>query len=162
MFFAVFFFLLSSILTLLSVYCHAFPALSVGLLQELMNAVYAHDSCVSVCVCVHLKGLVERKEKVTKESMCICYSLSGVLLTLQTPPDGFLVNVKRAGATDWFLWHAQKAFSCGYLHSFHPQAVKCILYCVAPALCMCVCANVALGGEKDHALFKPLLSEDVC
>lgn len=118
--------------------------------------------CVCMCVraseraCVHLKGLVKRKEKVTKESMCICYSLSAVLLTLQTPPDGFLVNVKRAGATDWFLWHAQKAFSCSYLHSFHPQAVKCILYCVAQA---CVCAR---SGEKDHALFKPLLSEDVC
>lgn len=91
-----------------------------------------------VCVCVHLKGSAERKEKVTKESMCICYSLSAVLLTLQTPRDGFLVNVKRAGATDWFLWHAQKPFSRGYLHSFHPRAVKCILYCVAE---LCVCAQ---------------------
>lgn len=89
-------------------------------------------------VCVRTwKVCRKRKEKVTKESMCICYSLSAVLLTLQTPRDGFLVNVKRAGATDWFLWHAQKAFSRGYLHSFHPRAVKCVLYYVAQAVCVC-------------------------
>lgn len=35
------FFPLNSILTLLSVYCHASPALSAGLLQELMKYVYA-------------------------------------------------------------------------------------------------------------------------
>lgn len=96
-------------------------------------------SCRSLWgMCMHLKGLAERKKKVTKESMSICYSLSAVLLILQTPHDGFLVNVKRAGATDWLLWHAQKAFSRGYLHSFHPGAVKCVLYYVALAVCVCV------------------------
>lgn len=118
--------LLSSILTLLSVYCHASPALSAGLLQELMRYVYA------------LERFGRKEKKVTKESMSICYSLSAVLLILQTPHDGFLVNVKRAGATDWLLWHAQKAFSRGYLHSFHPGAVKCVLYYVALAVCVCV------------------------
>lgn len=77
----------------------------------------------------------------TKESVCICYSLSGVVLTLQTPRDGFLVNVKRAGATAWFLWHTQKAFSHGYSHSFYLQTVKCVLYCAAVCVCVCVCAQ---------------------
>lgn len=36
-------------------------------------------------------------------------------------------------------------------------AVKCILYYVAPAVCVCV-----FGSEKDRALFKPLLSGDIC
>lgn len=105
-----------------------------------------------------LERFGRKEKKVTKESMSICYSLSAILLILQTPHDGFLVNVKRAGATDWLLWHAQKAFSRGYLHSFHPGAVKCVLYYVALAVCVCT----GVGGERDRALFKPLLSGDIC
>lgn len=76
-------------MTLLSVYCHASPALSAGLLQELMK--YG-------CALERFRG--KQKKKGTKETMCIRYSLSGVVLTLQTPRDGFVVNVKRAGAAD--------------------------------------------------------------
>lgn len=100
MFFAVFFppqFDIDSPFSLLSCLSRSLCWPSAGAYER---CVCTRLVCVCVCVCVHLKGLVERKEKVTKESMCICYSLSGVLLTLQTPPDGFLVNVKRAGATD--------------------------------------------------------------
>lgn len=110
---------------------------------------------------VLLKGLAESKEKVTKASVCICYTLSGVALTLQTPHDGFLVNVKRAGATDWFLWHAQKPFSRSYPHSFFPQAVKCVLYYIVQ-LRVYVCVWTVVGYEGNDAQFKPPLSGDVC
>lgn len=71
----------------------------------------------------------------TKESTSICYSLSAILLTLQTPHDGFLVNVKRAGDTDWLLWHALNAFSTQLFAFISFQgAVKCIFYYVKLAV----------------------------
>jgi len=142
--FFAFLLLLGLILTLLSVYCHASPALSAGLTAGVYE----------VCVC---SRKVWRKGKVTKGSMCICYSLSGVLLTLQTPHDGFLVNVKRAGATDWFLRHARKALARGYLHS----SAGCEVHYIVSRR-VCVCVYTAVGGERDNALFKSLLSGDVC
>lgn len=100
-----------------------------------------------------LKGLAERKEKVTKESVCICYSLPGVVLSLETPRDGFLVNVNRAGATGWFLRHAQKAFSRGYSHLFHLQTVKCVLYYIVQ-MCVCVHSFVSEGSHAKLNLFR--------
>lgn len=88
-------------------------------------------------VCALERFWQEGKVKVTKGSASICYSLSATLLTLQTPHDGFLVNVKRAGATGWLPPHTPRAFSRCYLHSFHPGGceVHIILRCAA---CVCV------------------------
>lgn len=35
-------------------------------------------------------------------------------------------------------------------------------YIMSRKLCVCVCVCTAVGGERDHALFKPLLSGNVC
>lgn len=94
-------------------------------------------------VCALERFWQEGKVKVTKGSASICYTLSAALLTLQTPHDGFLVNVKRAGATGWLPPHTPRAFSRCYLHSFHPGGceVHIILRCAA-CVCVCVCLVV--------------------
>lgn len=114
----------------------------------------AASVCVCLCAgaCTTSKVFCGEKQKGTKENTCICYSLSYVLLTLRTTPDGILVNAKRAGAIS--LSHS-KGFLM-WLFAFI-SSVGCKVHNIS-WYTPCVCVFVCVWWRRSF--FRSLLLED--